>query len=45
LVLVYHIYKEAFISWDLGYASMVALVLFFLVLIVTIVQFRRERED
>ncbi len=45
LVLVYHIYNEAFISWDLGYASMVALVLFLLVLIVTVVQFRRERDE
>ena len=40
LVLVYHIYNEAFISWDLGYSSMVALVLFLLVLIITVVQFR-----
>ena len=32
LVLVYHIYNEAFISWDLGYSSMIALVLFFIVL-------------
>ncbi|NTB87529.1 sugar ABC transporter permease [Agrobacterium tumefaciens] len=45
LVLVYHIYNEAFISWDLGYSSMIALVLFFLVLAVTVVQFRRQRED
>ncbi|MGO7830692.1 hypothetical protein ACC690_39620, partial [Rhizobium johnstonii] len=30
LFLVYHIYNEAFISWDLVYSSMVALVLFFL---------------
>ncbi|RWX36486.1 sugar ABC transporter permease, partial [Rhizobium leguminosarum] len=45
LVLVYHIYNEAFISWDLGYSSMVALVLFFLVLAVTVFQFRRQRED
>ncbi|MBP1852924.1 carbohydrate ABC transporter permease [Rhizobium halophytocola] len=45
LVLVYHIYNEAFISWDLGYSSMVALVLFMLVLIVTVVQFRLTRED
>ena len=45
LVLVYHIYNEAFISWDLGYASMVALVLFFLVLIVTVVQFRSARQE
>jgi multiple sugar transport system permease protein len=45
LVLVYHIYNEAFISWDLGYSSMVALVLFFMVLIITVVQFRFVRED
>lgn len=45
LVLVYHIYNEAFISWDLGYSSMVALTLFFLVLTITIVQFRYTRED
>jgi len=45
LVLVYHIYNEAFISWDLGYSSMVALVLFFLVLLITIVQFRLTRES
>lgn len=44
LVLVYHIYNEAFISWDLGYASMIALVLFVLVLIVTIVQFRADKD-
>jgi len=45
LVLVYHIYNEAFISWDLGYSSMIALVLFFLVLVVTVFQFRRQTED
>lgn len=44
LVLVYHIYNEAFISWDLGYSSMVALVLFMLVLGVTLVQFRYSRD-
>ncbi|PHR53590.1 MAG: ABC transporter permease [Robiginitomaculum sp.] len=44
LVLVYHIYNEAFISWDLGYSSMVALVLFVLVLTITIVQFRLTEE-
>ncbi len=47
LVLVYHIYNEAFVSWDLGYSSMVALVLFMLVLIITVIQFwwTREREE
>lgn len=44
LVLVYHIYNEAFISWDLGYSSMVALVLFVLVLGITIIQFRLTEE-
>ncbi|MEO8759027.1 MAG: sugar ABC transporter permease [Devosia sp.] len=44
LVLVYHIYNEAFISWDLGYSSMVALVLFVVVLAVTILQFRYARQ-
>lgn len=44
-MLVYHIYNEAFISWDLGYASMVAMVLFLIVLSVTVVQFRATRED
>ncbi|MEP2759770.1 MAG: sugar ABC transporter permease [Hyphomicrobiales bacterium] len=44
LVLVYHIYNEAFISWDLGYSSMVALVLFLMVLIITLVQFRLSEE-
>ena len=45
MVLVYHIYNEAFISWDLGYSSMVALVLFFLVLGITLIQFRLTRES
>jgi multiple sugar transport system permease protein len=45
LVLVYHIYNEAFISWDLGYSSMVALVLFLLVLSITVIQFRWTRDQ
>jgi multiple sugar transport system permease protein len=44
IVLVYHIYNEAFVSWDLGYSSMVALVLFLLVLVITVVQFRWTRD-
>ena len=44
LVLVYHIYNTAFISWDLGYASAIAMVLFLLVLVVTIIQFRGEKK-
>ena len=38
-VLVYYIYQKAFIDWDLGYSSAVAMVLFLLVLTVTIIQF------
>lgn len=38
-VLVYYIYQKAFIDWDLGYSSAVAMVLFALVLLVTIIQF------
>ena len=45
LVLVYHVYNEAFISWDLGYSSMVALVLFLLVLLITVVQFHFRKEE
>lgn len=44
LVLVYHIYNTAFISWDLGYASAISIVLFILVLTVTIIQFRGEKK-
>ena len=43
LVLVYHIYNVAFMQWNLGYASAVSLVLFLLVLIITLVQFRGEK--
>ena len=41
-VLVYYIYQKAFIDWDLGYSSAVAMVLFVLVLIVTLIQFRGQ---
>lgn len=44
LVLVYHIYNTAFISWNLGYASAISMILFILVLTVTIVQFRGEKK-
>jgi len=43
LVLVYDIYNKAFVSWNLGSASAVAMVLFFLVLSVTLIQFRGEK--
>lgn len=45
LVLVYHIYQTAFVtSNDYGYASAVSMVLFALVLLVTIVQFKGEKK-
>lgn len=44
LVLVYHIYNTAFVNWDLGYASALAMVLFILVLSITVVQFRGEKK-
>lgn len=44
IVLVYHIYEEAFRNWNLGYASAVAMILFLMVLAVTLVQFRGEKK-
>lgn len=44
-VLVYYIYQKAFIDWDLGYSSAVAMVLFLMVLIVTIIQFRGQAKS
>ncbi len=41
-VLVYYIYQKAFVEWDLGYSSAIAMVLFLLVLVVTLIQFRGE---
>ena len=43
-VLVYYIYQKAFIDWDLGYSSAVAMVLFGIVLLVTIVQFAYQKK-
>jgi len=42
-MLVVHIYRRAFIDWDLGYASALGLVMFGLVLTVTLVQFLFQR--
>ena len=44
LVLVYHIYNVAFKQWDLGYASAISMVLFLMVLVVTLVQFRGDKK-
>ena len=43
IVLVYYIYEEAFRNWKLGRASASALVLFAIVLAVTLIQFRGEK--
>lgn len=43
-VLVYYIYQNAFNYWDLGYSSAIAMVLFLIVLVVTLIQFRYEKQ-
>lgn len=43
VVLVYYIYEEAFGNWRLGTASAAALVLFAIVLVITLIQFRGEK--
>lgn len=41
-VLVYYIYQKAFVEWNLGYSSAIAMVLFLMVLIITLIQFRGQ---
>jgi multiple sugar transport system permease protein len=43
-VLVYYIYQNAFNFWKLGYSSAIAMVLFLLVFVITIIQFRYEKK-
>ncbi len=43
-VLVYYIYQNAFNYWDLGYSSAIAMVLFLMVLVITLVQFWYEKK-
>lgn len=43
-VLVYYIYQKAFIDWKLGYSSAVAMVLFVMVFVVTMIQFRGQKK-
>lgn len=43
-VLVYYIYKQAFTEFDFGYASAMSVVLFAVVLIITLIQFRSEKK-
>lgn len=43
-VLVYYIYNQAFREFNFGYASAISIILFAVVLIITIVQFRMEKK-
>lgn len=43
-VLVYHIYNIAFKRFEFGYASAMSVLLFFIVMIVTLIQFRAEKK-
>lgn len=43
-VLVYYIYNQAFREFNFGYASAMSVVLFVVVLIITLVQFRTEKK-
>lgn len=43
-VLVNHIYNEAFVNFKFGYASASAIVLFVIVLIITLIQFKGEKK-
>lgn len=43
-VLVLHIYNTAFINYEFGYASAISMVLFLIVLVITIIQFRSEKK-
>lgn len=42
-VLCYHIYNKAFVSQRFGYASAIAMILFVIILIITLIQFRVEK--
>ena len=43
-VLVYRIYQEAFRNYDFGYASAYAVVLFLIVFVITMFQFRGQKK-
>lgn len=44
-VLVLQIYKEAFQNYKFGYASAEAMILFACILVVTLIQFKRQKQD
>ncbi len=43
-VLVFNIYNTAFVNYEFGYASAISMVLFIIVLIITVIQFRTEKK-
>lgn len=43
-VLVYNIYNTAFVNYEFGYASAISMVLFVIVLVITVIQFRAEKK-
>lgn len=43
-VLVYHIYNQAFINSKFGYSSAIAMVLFAIVIVITVIQFQFEKK-
>lgn len=43
-VLVYNIYNTAFVNYEFGYASAISMVLFLIVLLITVIQFRAEKK-
>ncbi|WP_168121656.1 sugar ABC transporter permease [Paenibacillus sp. HB172176] len=43
-VLVFRMYQEAFIHYKMGYASAMAVILFVIVLIISLIQFRMEKK-
>lgn len=43
-VLAYTIYQEAFVKYKFGYASAMAYILFIMIMIVTVIQFRGQRK-
>ena len=43
--LVYYIYKSAFTYYNMGYASSVAVILFLMLLIVTLIQWKHNKEN
>jgi multiple sugar transport system permease protein len=44
LTLVLYLYQQAFMSFRMGYASAIAYILFFIILVMTIIQFRLQRQ-